>query len=381
MRPGSTAATRVGHAVRRVMIVLAAASAVACGTRGQTQGPGGPLSKMGTDRYMQKAIRSSNEGVILLPSSKAERVYELPRLTEIAHALREPAAACFLLRAIETMEPVADERGFVKVPEGQVKIRTRIAPSGEVLSTEVLESGFTDTHMPECVSKAIEKQTFPQNRGGVAHYVDIVYWVSLGLQSDVHTEGYRDQLRREQAAAGVRGRPCLRSRVPPGHYRIDGLNLVDRDGITMINRVDAPALDAEVRACLSQALRDLRLAPQGDAFVRPVVATIEVDVDNDGAVTVKDEQWLHLIELEEEALRAAKQAAARGEDGDDGDPAIPIVEVDPIDDGEGVDLGPRPDDPQNREDPAAPERPATPPAPKQDPGTGGLKIELGPRRQ
>jgi hypothetical protein len=146
----------------------------------------------------------------------------------------------------------------------------------------------------------------------------------------------------------------------------------------MINRVDAPALDGEVRACLSQALRDLRLAPQGDAFVRPVVATIEVDVDNEGAVTVKDEQWLHLIELEEEALRAAKQAEVRGDDDDD-EPAIPIVDTDRIADTDGVDLGPSPDD--GAEAPSASERPATPPAPKQDPGTAGLKIELGPRRQ
>jgi hypothetical protein len=344
-------------------VALALAGTLGCAARAKVQGPGGPLSKMGTDRYLQKAIRSSNEGVILLPSSKAERVYELPRLTEIAHALREPAAACFLLRAIETMEPVADERSFVKVPEGQVKIRTRIAPSGEVMSTEVLESGFEDDHMPECISRAIEKQSFPQNKGGVAHYIDIVYWVSLGLQSDVHTQGYVDQLRREQAAAGVRGRPCLRSRVPPGHYRIDALNLVDRDGNTMINR------DEEVRTCLSQALRDLRLAPQGDAFVRPVVAQIEVDVDNEGAVTVKDEQWLHLIELEEEALRAAKRAEVRGDDDDDAS-IIPVVDAngdDPM-----LDRGPRP------EDPATLAPPATPP---KDPGQGGLKLELGPRRE
>lgn len=346
---------------------LAVVLAVACGPRKPTEGPGGPLSKIGTDRYLQRAIRSSNEGVILLPSVKAERVYELPRLNEIAHGLREPAAACFLRRAIETMEPVDDERGFTKVPEGQIKIRTRIAPSGEVLSTEVLESGFTDTHMPVCLSKAIERQSFPVNTGGVSHYIDVVYWVSLGLQSDVHTAAWRDQLRREQVAAGVRGRPCLERRAAPGHYRIDGLNLVDRDGITMINRVDAPGLGDDVRACLAAALRDLRLAPQGDAFVRPVVAQIEVDVDGDGGVAIKDEQWLHLIELEEQALRAQKREQLRG-DSDGGEPAF-----DTAGDGDEVDPG---DD--AHDEPAVPEPPA-PARGRRDPGTAGIKLDLGPR--
>lgn len=351
--------------MRRIAPALALVSALAlagvpaCATRTKDTGPGGTMTKMGTDRYLQKAIRSSNEGVILLPSVKAERVYELPRLNEIAHALREPAAECFLLRAIETMEPVDDERGFTKVPEGQVKIRTRLAPSGEVLSTEVLESGFTDAHMPECVSRAINKLTFPTNKGGVSHYVDIVYWVSLGLQSDVHTTAYREQLRREQVAAGVRGRPCLQGRAAPGHYSIDGLNLVDRYGNTMVNRVEAPALADDVRTCLVQALRDLQLAPEPDAFVRPVVAQIEVDVAGDGAVIVKDEQWLHLLQLEERALEQQRRAAA-GLDEDDPD-------TEPLED----DLPPSRD---------TASEPAVGPG-RQDPGAAGLKIDLGPPRR
>ncbi len=344
------------------MLTLLLAGLDGCAARTKNQGSGtGPLTKMGTDRYLQKAIRSSNEGVILLPSEKAQRVYELPRLNEIAHALREPAAACFLHRAIDTMEPVEDERAFTKVPEGQVKIRTRIAPSGEVVSTEVLESGFADEHMPECVSKAIEQQSFPQNKGGLSHYVDIVYWVSLGLQSDVHTEAYREQLRREQVAAGLRGRPCLQGRAAPGHYQIDGLNLVDRYGNTMVNRVDAPALADEVRTCLVQALRDLQLAPQEDAFVRPVVSRVEVDVGGDGLVTVKDEQWLHLLELEERALRAVRRAAAGQSEASE----PPQDELD----------APGSVDPAPVRDPEP-----IPRRPRVDPATGGLKIDLGPRR-
>lgn len=333
---------------------------VACQPRAEVKGPGGPLTKMGTDSYLRKAIRSSNEGVILLPSVKAERVYELPRLNEIAHALREPAAACFLFRAIETMQPTKDERGFAKVPEGQVKIRTRIAPSGEVLSTEVLESGFLDTHMPECVSRAINKQTFPPNKGGVSHYVDIVYWVSLGLQSDVHTEAYRTKLRREQVTAGLRGRPCLQGRAAPGHYRIEALNLVDRFGNTMVNRAHAPGLADDVRMCLEQALSDLQLSPEPEAFVRPVVAQIEVDVDGDGAVTVKDEKWLHLLQLEEAAKQQERRAAMGLED----DPnAVP------------EDPGPDADTP----DVVTPVGPQ-PRGPRGDPGTAGQKIDLVPRR-
>ena len=106
-----------------------------------------PETKMSTDRYVRRAIRQSNEGVILLPSERAEHIYELTRLNEIAQGLREPAALCFLERAITTMERSNDERGYTHVPEGQIKLRARIAPNGKVLRTEVLESGFRDAAM------------------------------------------------------------------------------------------------------------------------------------------------------------------------------------------------------------------------------------------
>jgi hypothetical protein len=85
-------------------VLVSAAASLACASR-KDETTVNPMSKLGSDRYIQKAIRSSNEGVILLPSSKAERVYELPRLNEIAHSLREPAAECFLRRAIEVLGP------------------------------------------------------------------------------------------------------------------------------------------------------------------------------------------------------------------------------------------------------------------------------------
>lgn len=356
--------------------MLAVLAVPACATRKRDDTPGGPLSTIGKDRYLQRAIRSSNEGVILLPSSKAERVYELPRLNEIAHALREPAAACFLERAIQTMEAVDDERGFTKVPEGQVKIRARIAPSGEVMSADVLESGFVDETMPECISRAITRQSFPQNKGGVAHYIDVVYWVSLGMQGDVHTEAYRLHVRREQASAGVRSRPCVAGRAAVGRYRIAGLNLVDRNGTTMINRVDAGGLPPDVRACFAAALRDFRLPPAPDAFVRPVAAQLEVEVGADGTVAVADEEWLHLIELEEAEQRNALRdavAATKEEDADDAAAAI-IDEIDrgpePLDEPR-VDTGPV--DTKDDKPPAKPSKPAA------DPGSSGLKIDLSPR--
>ncbi|MFO0633736.1 MAG: hypothetical protein U0168_12870 [Nannocystaceae bacterium] len=356
--------TRTAALARRATGRAALAAALAlslagCGVR-KANTAITPMTKMGTDRYVRKAIRSSNEGVILLPSEKAERVYELPRLNEIAHALRDPAALCFLSRAIETMEPAADERGYSGVPEGQVKIRARIAPSGEVVATEILESGFTDERMPACVQRAIEKQQFPPNKGGVNHFVDIVYWVSLGMQSDVHTEAWRDQLKRESIAAGIRAKPCLQGRVPTGAHTIGGLNLVNREGQTMINRIDAQSLPEEVRSCVARAFRDVMMPRQPDAFVRPVATQVAVQIHRDGSIEVDGEEWLRLIELEERARLDERRAALRGE-GDQADGPVdegPTEDGAPEDgapeDGAPEDDGPAPDTPDDGGDQAGP---------------------------
>ncbi|MBC8073444.1 MAG: hypothetical protein IAG13_34305, partial [Deltaproteobacteria bacterium] len=328
---------RFARTLTACVLVPAVAAALACASR-KDESTVNPMSKLGSDRYIQKAIRSSNEGVILLPSSKAERVYELPRLNEIAHGLREPAAECFLRRAIETMEPSQDaagapeakgvpederdEPGFVGVPEGQVKIRARIAPSGEVLRTEVLETGFADSHMPACIEKAIARQQFPENQSGVNHHIDIVYWVSLGIQSDVHTDAYRTRLRREQIGAAVRAKPCLQGRTTAGAYHIAALNLVDREGNTMMNRIDAKTLPEPVRTCLARAFRDMRLERQPESFVRPLLAGVDVKVADDGSIAVDGERWLELIELEERARMAEQQAALAGDDGT----TVPLAE-------------------------------------------------------
>ncbi len=372
------------------LVLVAGLAAMGCG---QTvdRASATPSTKSGATSYVKRAIRSSNEGVILMPSEKAERVFELPRLNEIAQALRQPAAECFLLRAIETMEPEPKEdRGFSGVPEGQVKIRTRIAYTGEVVRTEVLETGFADTEVPSCIQKAIEAQQFPPNRSGVTHYVDVIYWVSLGMQGDVHTEEYRTHLRRESIAAGVRAKPCLRGRAAPGGYQVDGLNLVDREGKTMINRIDGSSLPSEVRSCVARALRDLRMPRQPESFVRPVSTKIDFAIAGDGAVAVAGEDWLRLLELEERAKLAERRAALGADEA--GAPADVLADSAELPDAAGEQRGAHVD--RGAEDPvdAAPhestdagvgEDPSAPaPArrPRGDPGKGGLKLDLGPRR-
>ncbi len=313
----------------------------------------------------------------MMPSKKAERVYELPRLNEIAQELRGPAAVCFLQQAIATMEPSpTDDRGYVGVPEGQAKIRARISPGGEVLFTEVLESGFKDTAVPACVQQAIERKKFPPNEQGHAHYIDIIYWVSLGFQTGTDTPAFREHLRREQAEAGIRAKQCLQGRVPAGRYAVDGLNLVDREGGTMINRVEAPALPEDVRACVARAFRDIRLSREPETFVRPVRARVDFEVRDDGTIGVADEEWLRLVHLEERAKRARDRHALQGDatatvpdDAPQRPEHAPLVdELDVVDE-------------EEAETPSSPAAEDEPPPPRRDPGQGGLRLDLGGRRE
>ncbi|HET6582623.1 MAG TPA: hypothetical protein VFG69_04235 [Nannocystaceae bacterium] len=342
-----------------------------------------PTTRTGADKYVKRAIRQSNEGVILLPSERAERIYELPRLNEIAQALREPAALCFLERAIMTMERTGDERGYRDVPEGQIKIRARIAPNGQVLRTEVLETGFTDAKMAPCLEKAITRAKFPQNDGGVNHYIDVVYWVSLGLQSDVHTAEWKEHVKREQIGAGVRAKPCLEGRAPAGTYKVAALNLVDREGSTLINRIDGQGMPQELRSCVARAFRDIRLPRKPDAFVRPVWAEVEMHVRDDGGIEVAGEEWLRRVELEEQVKRRMKRQEMLGGDVGDGsrwtEDEGPIDEGEPVDDAASEDR-PLADDRIPTTEPATPRDGASTPHTKgPDPGRGGIKIDLGTR--
>jgi hypothetical protein len=342
--------------------------------RREGDGAGGPMTPMQADRAIARAIRSSNEGVILLPSQKAEAIYELPRLNEIAHELRQPAAACFLAAAVQTMEPAANEVGWKGVPDGQVKIRARISPAGHVLVTEVLESGFATEAVPQCVAEAINAKRFPENDTGNTHYVDIVYWVSLGMQAELRGDALARHMRREQAEAAIRAKTCFEGRVPQGGYWIEGLNLVGRDGGTMANRVDQTELPDEVRGCVAQAFRDIRLPPAPDSFVRPVAPRVRFDVLPQGRIRVKDEEWLRLVKLEERARRDKRRAELTA-DGDSGvgptgsEGEVPSERVDVV-------------EPAAEEDPASPPDERTEPAPERkgaDPGKGGIKLDLSGR--
>ncbi len=359
---------------------------LACGRfRDGPRTPEGPTSEMEANRYIRRAIRSSSEGWILLPSQRAERLYERPRLYEVAQGMRAPAARCFLARAILTMEVrTDDEAGYANVPEGQLKMRVRLSPSGEVLRAEVLETGFADDEMEPCIQQVVEEQVWPPNRSGNAHYIDAVYWVSLGMQGGLDPT----VLRREQVAAGRRAKACLRGRVDAGRYEISGLNLVSREGATMANRVEAVALPDEIRACIATALRDIRLPRNPDAFVRPVSPMIAFNVGSDGVVRVDGERWLELVELEEKAQRAAERDALatgdqevedefvdtlpprRPQTATDSSAALPRapLELAPTD--------APPTDPGTTEpEPSPKTRPAG------DPGKGGLQLDLGGRKR
>ncbi len=356
--------------------VTALTLVLGCGRYGKGgRTPSGPTSQSEANRYISRAIRSSSEGVILLPSQRAEQVYELPRLNEIAQSLRGPAARCFLMRAIETMERVPDDdRGFSRVPEGQIKVRVRVAPSGEALRTEVLESGFVDEQMEPCLREMLEDQRWPPNKSGNAHYIDVVYWVSLGMQKGANSEAMASHLRREQVTAGRRAKACLQGRVDSGRYEVGGLNLVDREGATMVNRIETGELPEAIRTCLAAAFREVRLPRDPEAFVRPVSPKVVFEIDGEGTVSVEGEAWLELVELEERARLDAERQALAAEQ-----PPKPLIDElpprrPPEEEGQ-QDASP---DPSNE---GAASDPATDPAePAQDPGEGGLRLDLGRRR-
>lgn len=323
-------------------------------------------------RYIQKAVRSSSEGVIILPSKRAENLFDLQRLNEIAQALRPPAAACFVNRAIETMKRGKrdGEEAYVDVPEGQVKIRTRLSPDGEVLRTEVLDTGFKDPEIEPCIMEAIQGRKWIKNRSGVVQYLDVIYWVSLGDGSEDKSPQAKAELRRQQAIAAIRGKGCLERRVGAGTYPVEGLNLVDRDGNTLVSRVEPNSLPQKVQECLSVVLRDIQMPRAPGSFVRPISPQVEYTVATDGTVSFADERWINLILMEEKAAREDRLAEV--------DRGLGIAE------------------PRASEEPAATPSetveasasageettpPSEPQAPAQDPGQGGMKLKLGGHRR
>lgn len=344
----------------------------------------GRVSQAQAEQYMRDAIRQSSEGVVLEPSQKGLDQIERTRFNEIAQELRRPGAVCFLERAITTMEPgeVDGEQVWVSVPEGQIKFRVRVAVDGTVLSADVLQSGFADKHMETCLAEAFSKQRFVESRDSFAYFVDVYYWVSLGFFAEAQTESFAALMRRQQAEAGMRAKACMVGRMPAGEYVVTGLNLFDRDGRTVINRIDRGELPPEVSSCIATAFKQIRIHAEPDAFVRPAAPRVEFTIASDGSVKIGDEHWLEMIVLEEEAQREMRRNELLGQTGEGSDAPDGEVSDAWVDDGFADDQGgpqlpgPRPPDI------AVPEpKPPREPDPTADPSDPDTKIELGPTRR
>ncbi|MCA9636856.1 MAG: hypothetical protein KC420_12585 [Myxococcales bacterium] len=372
------------------LAALAIAGAPACKSSGKetSRVQNGQNSRGQADRYVRKAVRRSPEGFIVMPSKKAERAFDRVRLGDLAQQLRAPAAACFINRAIETIEPgdPASDEPFRGVPEGQAKLRVRIAPTGEVLRVEVLETGFDDEPIEQCLIGVLEGAKWPKNRSGNTHWIDVIYWVSLGVGEEDQSIEARTTLRREQALAAVRAKGCFTGRVRAGTYALKGLSLLDREGNTLVNRVEPSEVPQEVADCVALTFRQIRMPRAPEAFVRPFWTAAEFTVASDGGITFADERWLSLILMEEEAEREARRAELAG-----GVPAgrpptpedlVDLGEPEPDPEGEGA--------PASEPGPVAVEGAAGRPAgegeapakesgPRGDPGKGGLKLKLGTR--
>jgi hypothetical protein len=346
-----------------LVAALGLATGVTACAADRNQPPTGLNSFGQAQRYIKKAVRSSSEGVIILPSRRAESLFDLQRLNDIAQSLRPHAAACFVNRAILTVKRGTrdGEAAYVDVPEGQAKIRTRLAPDGEVLRTEVLESGFKDTEIEPCVRQAIEGMKWIKNRSGVVQYLDVIYWVSLGDGAEDRSPQALQEFRRQTALAAIRGKGCLEGRAPAGTYDVEGLNLLDREGNTLVTRVDPNPLSAKVRECLAVVMRQIRMPRAPNSFIRPVSPQIRYTVASDGSITFADEEWINLLLLEEEALREERRAEV----------SEFTKDATPVDKGE-----PEPEP----EPEAEPQEPAEPAQPAKDPSQGGIKLKLGGHR-
>ena len=356
----------------------------ACKAR-SSRGPNTEMTQAQADRYIRKAVMKSSEGVVFFPAAKTGYDYDRVRLNEIAQSMRQPLAVCFLDRAISTMErgEVDGETTYLKVPEGQGKFRARINSAGEVLRAEVLESGFKDEQMEACVLRVIESKTFPQLRGQSQSHVDIVYWVSLGMHAGAQTPQFARLLRKQQALAGVRAKKCLEGRVEAGVYEVEGLSLFGRTGGTLVNRITHGDLPTEVSQCVAQAFKSIMVDPEDDSFVRPASPVVTFTMREDGVVTVSDERWLQVTEMEERAKREEQRRELQGGEAPPPSEPLPasgahdvtISGLEPVVDEDPPDSRPAPEPAPLPEPTPAPE----PEDPRQDPSQRGIKLDLGPR--
>ena len=358
-----------------IVLDLFVGLSLGCSGRDRVARTGGRVTQDQAESYLHAAIRQSSEGIVLDPQQTGLEQIERVRLGEIAQELRGPAAVCFLERAIETMEygEVDGEEAWVSVPEGQAKIRARVAVDGKVMTTDVIESGFTDDHMEACISEAILKQRFVESRDSFAYYIDVYYWVSLGFFAAAQTTDFAELMRRQQAQAAARATGCLKGRVPPGKYLVVGVNLFDRDGRSLVNRIERGSLPVEVSSCLAGVFKQIRIHAEPDSFVRPAAPEVEFTVADDGTVSFGDARWLELVELEERAARDKRKAELL-----DQPIGADVPEPDGFEDPGEPDVPPTLEGGDESELPEPSQAPKL--RPTGDPSQPGTKIDLSPRR-
>ena len=297
---------------RNIVGVAVVALTMGC-ARGPTEAPAGGKNSIGQiDRYLEKAVGLSNEGVVLMPSDSMARETDRTRLNEIAQALRIPFAACFLRRTIEvaTVTDVEGGLGLSTVPQGQIRLRARLNATGEVLRAELMETTIEDGPLVSCVQEAIGAQAFPSVRASTLRWVDVLYWVSLGYDRGRDSPERRRFHRREVAEASRAAKQCLGGRVQGGSYPLQGVSLVDREGTSLINRIEPNDLPPPVNRCIAQVFRRIEAPADPESFVRAVISDVVFKVDPQGVVAFGDEEWLRLTELEAAALRREQTDSA-----------------------------------------------------------------------
>lgn len=263
-------------------------------------GSGGPdLTK-----HDEAMVKGAAEGVTLLPNRQSDVIYSPRRLAEIAQSLREGAAQCFIRQALENVQIDPSHPGeLTGVPEGQLKLRIRLTPGGKAINTEVLDSSFPGDAMPRCFAKLVEAREWPKQATASNQTIEAVYWTGFGEHPEAGTPEFETRVHRQAAEAGDRARACLDERVQPGTYTVQGLNLINSDGVTVASRVLASDLPKPVRECVEGELEPIRLKASS-AFIRPIISEINYTMADDRQVAMADDAWLRLVRLEDQAIRA-----------------------------------------------------------------------------
>ena len=287
----------------------------------------------------------------------------------------------------------------MRVPQGQLRVRARLNGAGEVQQVELMEGTFEDSPMVRCIEDAVQEQAFPAVRSNTLRWIDVVHWVSLGYDQGREQPDLVRARRLQVARLSRSSLRCLEGRLRPGTYRAEGVNLVDRTGSTLVNRIEPGALPGPVARCVAQVFKALTTNAEPESYVRAILPVIEYEVDAEGRATFADAEWLRLLDLEAAAQRAGAASPPPAREAGDSArsgrlPAIQGVTTAPMPD-KGLDPaleGPRlqgddqesrdgegdaaeetqPDDADGLDDPDAPVPPA-------DPSEAGLRLDLGGR--